>query len=542
MIDRLPPLVRRPLAIFTSFTGGQKAVTLIGLAALILGGVFFANWAAKPSYAPLFSNLTGADASAIVEELGAAGTPYELADGGKTILVPQDKVYDLRITMSGAGLPAEAETGYSLLDKQGITASEFMQQVGYQRALEGELSKTIESIDGLTSATVHLAIPAKDIFSDDQRKPTASVLVAAKAGQAPTQQQVRSIVHLVASSVEGLEPERVTVAGSNGAVLSTGDGESLAAGGDLRSQQTVDFQDRMNGALQRMLDSVVGPGHAVVTTTADLDFDTTETKTARYTADPTTPPLTQTTTKETYSGGDAGAGGVLGDAAAAPGATKGDGKYESATDTRNNAVGTVTETRSSAPGNVRRLSVSVLLDSRTSAGVNAADVEELVSAAVGLDTERGDGIAVTALPFDRAAEEAAKKALVAADKADQQAQLMSYGKTGGLVLAVLVLIFLGWRASRRSAKRTGLTQAEVAHLQQAHTALEDSRTLAVAGRSPAELGGGRTDGFAGRELPAPSGSARAEPAVRKREISVLIEQQPEDVAQLLRGWLADRRA
>jgi flagellar M-ring protein FliF len=542
MMNRLPPSVRRPVSVFAGFTGGQKAVTLVGLAAVILGGFFFANWAAAPSYAPLFSNLSGTDASAIVDELSSAGTPYELADGGQTIMVPQDQVYDLRIRMSGAGLPAEAESGYSLLDKQGITASEFMQHVGYQRALEGELAKTIESIDGVTSATVHLAIPQKDIFSDDEQKPTASVLVAAKVGKAPNQQQVQSIVHLVASSVEGLEPEQVTVAGANGVVLSTGDGQSLAAGGDLRSQQTVDFQSRMDTALQRMLDSVVGPGHAVVTTTADLDFDSTETKTERYTADPTTPPLSQSTTKETYTGTESGAGGVLGDDNPAGGAQNGDGNYESTTDVRNNAVGTVTETRKSAPGNVRRLSVSVLMDSRTAEGVDAAEVEKLVSAAVGLDTARGDTIAVTALPFDQTAEEEAKKAVAEADQADQLAQYLSYGKTGGVVLAAIVLLFLGWRASRRSARRTGLTAAEVAHLQQAQAALERSQSTALPGRAAAaELGGGSGDGAGGRELTGPAEPARVEPAVRRREISVLIEQQPEDVAQLLRSWLADRR-
>src|SRR3712207_60050 len=211
-VDRLPQPLRRLLSTFSSFTPGQKAVTIVAVLALAVGGYFFASWAATPSYATLFSNLSSKDASAIVESLQKSGTPYELANGGQTILVPQDQVYDLRLQLSGEGLPGEADTGYALLDKQGVTTSDFMQHVGYQRALEGELAKTIKSIDGVDGATVHLVIPEKDVFADDQNKPTASVLVASQGSSGLTGQQVQAIVHLVASSVEGLETSAVTVA------------------------------------------------------------------------------------------------------------------------------------------------------------------------------------------------------------------------------------------------------------------------------------------------------------------------------------------
>jgi flagellar M-ring protein FliF len=535
MRDRLPYPVRRLVEAFTSFTSGQKAVTLVGVAALGLAGFLFYNWASAPSYSPLFSNLSGADASAIVEELAGSGTPYELADGGSTIMVPQDKVYDLRIQMSGAGLPAEAETGYALLDKQGITTSDFMQHVGYQRALEGELSKTIKSIDGVTGATVHLAIPQKDIFADDEKRPTASVLVTSRAGKQLDQGQVQAIVHLVASSVEGLEPEQVTVAGANGVVLSAGGGQSVAVGGDVRSQQTNDFEQRMNAALQRMVDSVVGPGHAVVTTTADLDFDQTETKTQTYVADPAVPPLSQSTTKETYNGSGNGSGGVLGpDNIQVPNGAA--GQYESTTDTRNNAVGLVTETRQSAPGNVRKLSVSVLMDSNTAKGIDTAQIEKLVSSAVGLDTQRGDTIAVTTLPFDQTVAEQVEQATADAQKADTLEQQISWAKTGGAVLAVVVLMFLAWRASRRARKRSQLTPAELAHLEQAQVALDRSRTVALPGRE-----GEETAAIEGGPLALES-SAAAERDAHQRSIAAMVQQQPDEVAQLLRGWLADRRA
>src|SRR3712207_2988453 len=130
MGDRLPKPLRKVVATFGSFTPGQKAVTAAAVIALAVGGYFFATWASTPAYAMLFNNLSSKDAAAVVESLQASGTPYQLQNSGATILVPADQVNDLRIALSGEGLPAEAETGYALLDQQGITTSDFMQQVG----------------------------------------------------------------------------------------------------------------------------------------------------------------------------------------------------------------------------------------------------------------------------------------------------------------------------------------------------------------------------------------------------------------------------
>src|SRR3954467_6195960 len=209
MTDRLPAPVRRITDTFKSFTPGQKAVTIAAVLALVIGGYFFATWASKPSYAILFNNLSTKDASAIVDSLQKSGTSYELANDGQTVMVPQDKVNDLRLSLSGEGLPGDAGTGYSLLDQQGITTSDFMQHTNYQRALEGELSNTIKSIDGVEAATGPLVMPQKDVFTDDQNKPTSSVLVQSPPEKPLSGQQVQAIVHLVASSVEGLDPTQV---------------------------------------------------------------------------------------------------------------------------------------------------------------------------------------------------------------------------------------------------------------------------------------------------------------------------------------------
>jgi flagellar M-ring protein FliF len=540
MRDRVTATARRVGRTFGSFTPGQKAVTILGVVILAVGGYFFSTWAAKPSYSPLFSNLSSTDASAIVDKLSTDGASYQLADGGTTIMVPQNQVYDLRLKMSGDGLPAQSDTGYSLLDKQGITTSEFMQNVDYQRALEGELSKTIKSINGVQAASVHLAIPQKDIFADDNQKPTASVLIAAQYGKTPTADQVTSIVHLVASSVVGLDPTRVTVADSTGAVLSSGDGSALSSSaGGGRDAQTTAFEQRMDNALQKMLSSVVGSGHVVVTTTADLNYDQTQTKTQTYVApSPSTPPLSQSNNSETYSGAGNTTVGVLG-ATAAPVASGSGGNYSKTSNTQDNAVGMVTSMVNSAPGNVRHLSVAVLLDSNVSGSVNKTDIQGLVSSAVGLAPSRGDTIAISNMPFDQSAAKQAAASLTTADKATQTAQTFSMAKTGAAVLAILILVFFAWRASKKT-ERTQLTAAELARLDrlQAGKASVGSPISDTAGTT------GTVEGKEAQTAIAGPVNEQAIPAQRAQhqDLTSLMQSSPDDVANVLRGWMAEAKA
>lgn len=533
MTDRLPAPVRKIGDSFKSFTPGQKAVTIAAIIALVVGGYFFATWASKPALAPLFSNLSSKDASAIVESLQKTGTAYELANSGSTIMVPQDQVYDLRLQLSGEGLPGESDTGYALLDQQGITTSDFMQHTNYQRALEGELSNTIKAIDGVEAATVHLVMPQKDVFADDQSKTTASVLVQNSPSEPLSSEQVRAIVNLVASSVEGLDPTQVTVAGADGKILSAGGGQAVATGGDSGDDSaTVSFQNRLNSSLQTMLDSVVGPGHSVVTTTAELDYDQAQTTTETYTSDPSVAALSESISREAYNGNGNGSGGVLGpDNIQVPNGTtssSGANQYENSNTVRNNAVNKVTETRNAAPGGVKRLSVSVLLDATTAGAVDQADVQQLVSAAAGIDATRGDTIAVSAMPFDTSAATAAKDALAASVAAEQTAKQTSLIKTAAMALVVLFLIFLAWRWSRKQKKRKSLTPEELKHLEEMQAALEQQRLAQLNAAIPSPAIEAANANFEALES-------------RQREIEQMVEDQPEEMATLLRGWLGAGR-
>src|SRR3712207_5462832 len=236
MKSALAGTIGRARSTFDTISLGQKVVIGLLLVGLTLGGFFFFRWITAPTQAPLFSNLASTDASAIVEELNAQGVTYELADGGTTIMVAKDRVYDLRLAMSGKGLPAGQDTGYALLDQAGITTSEFQQQVTYQRALEGELSKTLESLDGVRQAVVHVALPEDEVFVTEEAKPTASVLLDLAPGTELSGEQIAAVTNLVSSSVQDMDPQQVTVTDSAGQVLSAPGTGAAAAANDARSE------------------------------------------------------------------------------------------------------------------------------------------------------------------------------------------------------------------------------------------------------------------------------------------------------------------
>lgn len=521
---------------FTAFTTGQKLVAVLGTAALLLAGVMVFRWAATPSYTPLFSGLAPADASAVIDELETRGTPYELASGGSTIMVPRESVYDTRIALSGEGLPTGSESGYSLLDDQDLSTSQFKEQTNFKRAMEGELSETVKAIDGVESAVVLLAMPPKQVFSDEQDPTTASVLVRTRAGSTLAPEQVQAIINLVSSSVDGLKPEAVSIADATGRVLSA-PGGSAAAASSTQTQQVTDFQQRIQAQIQGMLDRVVGPGNATVGVTANLSFDKTVTETVRYFANADVP-LSETLANEEYDGPAQGGGttGVVGpdgqmdpDAGAAGGAPT---QYTKNQSTSDNAVDKTVEQREAAPGGVRSLHVAVALDTQSLGGTDPGQIEDLIAAGVGIDDKRGDTVEVSALPFDRSAEEAAAAELEAAEKADDRAALMTMVRNGGLVMLVALMILLAWIQARRATRRReDATSYMVEQLRKdaaERAAIQAAAAQALGNPNPALAALEATEHDMSDEI--------------RDEIATLVEKQPEDVAALLRGWLVEKES
>lgn len=522
-------LKNKAMGAMNGFSAGQRVVVGIAALTLVIGGVLFAQWASKPTMVPLFSNVSSEDAAEITGKLSSSNTPYELADGGATILVPKEKVYQTRIDLAGQGLPSGGSVGYKLLDKQGITTSDFLQHVGYQRALEGELSNTIGSIQGIQSATVHLVIPKQDVFANDSKKPTASVLVTLQNGKQLSNNQVQSIVNLVASGVEGLTSDNVTVSDDKGRLLAA-PGQGTTGTEDQDGDRATAMENSITTKIQNLLTPVVGAGKAVVATRAELNWDKKEEVAEIYNplGKEQQPTATRSLT-ETYGNGAGGeANGCLGvgnptngvclPANGEEGANNGYSKVEQSQDNALDKTITKTVTQ---PGDIERLSVAVMYDS-TVAGVDQAQIEALVTQAAGLQPARGDSVTVGPMPFDKTAAEEAEKAAKAAADAAASEQTMNMIKTGGTILMVLialgVLMFLTKKRGAQFQSATPIPMNEIDALMPA-------------------LPSGQVEQPELEQSPDSIERAKVD-----KDITMLIEKQPDEVASLLRSWLADRRS
>jgi flagellar M-ring protein FliF len=538
--------------IVAGFSSGQKTVVVVAVLAVVVGGYLFMSWASQPSYVPLFSNLSSSDAAAITQKLAANKVPYELSEGGQQVLVPSSDVYQQRLDMASAGLPSSGDQGYSLLESSGVTTSQFQQQVEYQQAVADELEQTIESINGVSSAVVNVVIPQESLFTSSSDQPSASVLVSLEAGITLTAEQVEAIVHLVASSIEGLTPDNVTVADSNGDVLNApGTDAGNVAAGTIEQQQTETYDQSLDDSLQDMLATVLGAGNAVVHASAVLDFDQTQITSEMYDPDKQGPiPVQQATSKESYSGAGAsqaaGVGASNVPAAAtttttvAKAAKSGSAKttttvaastgaavttvpsYTQVGSSQQDVVSEVTKSVNSAPGSLQQLSLAVVVNSSVK-GVNASEVKQLVSAAVGLQPSRGDSIQVAFVPFDQSAAKLAQTQLKQAASAKSKASMMSEARGGLVLLVVLGLLVF---SMRRITKTTRVPLAlppgfEALELESGEGYAEDEE-MALALTSP------RTS-----QMAETLGPAQAE----VNQIGQMIEREPERIAEMLRTWL-----
>lgn len=535
------------------FSTGQRAVVGVAVLAVVIGGYLFMGWAGKPTYVPLFSNLSSTDAAAITQKLAGAKEPYQLAEGGQQVLVPQGAVYQERLDMAAAGLPSAGNQGYSLLDSAGVTTSQFQQQVEYQQAVSDQLEKTIESINGVTSAQVSVVIPQQSLFSNSSDQPSASVLVALQPGTALGAEQVQAIVHLVASSIEGLSSDNVTVADSNGDVLNApGTNSAAVAAGTMDQQQTVAYEQSLDSSIQAMLAGVLGPGNAVVQTNAQLDFSQTQTNSQIYDPNKQGPiPVQQATSKQVYSGPGANqaAGGVLGSVTTLPSTTtaktttttKKGAKtttslptssvttvpsYVQSGQSQQNVVSEVTKTVDSAPGALVRLSVAVVVNSSVK-NVSPAVISKLVSAAAGLQPSRGDAIQVAFMTFNQTQAQQAAAQLKAAAGAKSQAALMGEAKTGLVLLGVVILLVI---SLRRITKTTRVPLALPAGYQ--HLELEQGEGYGDDEDATLALGASMHEGRPEAYVPV---SAPLESEVS--HIGQMIEREPERIAEMLRAWL-----
>lgn len=382
-------------------------------AAMIIAIYFIFIASSSPAMVVAFSSLAPEDSAAIADQLESDGTPYQIGGGGSTVSVPANQVAEVRIKLAQAGLPKGGSVGLEIFDKTNFGATDFVQQVNFQRAMEGELARSINTLDGVKASRVHIVMPSEAIFTQDQKDATASVVLQLAPGVHLGDNQVQGITNLVTNSIEGLERKGVTIIDQTGTVLFDGatfDGSfSTGATGsqmDLQHQYEVSLQNDV----QQTLAKVVGTGRSAVTVRASLNFDQVTAVEDKFGAADQAVPRSTTNTTETFNGSNLNVGNVPGTGTnggtggGANTTANGDSTYNRTETTTNNEINRTTSTTVKAPGSIDKLSVSVVLDDSVTAAQEAS-ITSAVAAAVGLDQVRGDTLSVTRLPFDASVRE-----------------------------------------------------------------------------------------------------------------------------------------
>jgi len=445
-------LRERVAEIWEKLDSRQRVIAAGGLALVLMLLVLSPLMMQKSTeYAVAYTGLSPEDAAAITSRLREQGIPYRLSAGESIIRVPADRVHDVRLDMASAGLPSGGTVGFEIFDSTNLTMTDFSQQLNYRRALEGELARTIATLDQVQQARVHIVIPEKTIFSDLQQPPTASVLVKMKPGQQLREEQIAGISHLVATSVEGLQPENITIVDTKGRILNDG----LASGdrliGDDRLKMQQEYERAVRSKVQSMLETILGPERAVVTVHADFDWTQSEISRETYETPTSGNPLVRSSReiRESRSGDSGAAEGVPGvasnvpSAPTYPGTTSSEnsttnGQYERADVTYNYELSKIVSHTIEAPGQVKKLSVSVMLDGVSDE--NQLDsIRQAVIAAAGIDLARGDNVTVESIAFDRSFYEEQEAAL---DAALRREQYVTFARWGAMAVAAIVLLLL----------------------------------------------------------------------------------------------------
>ena len=403
--------------LYTDLSLRQKVIAGIAAAVVLLGFgamFFFIN---APTYKTLYSDLDQKDAAEVVQWLKKEGVPYKISQGGSTVKVPKDRIYELRLALAGAGLPRSSGVGFELFDKTNLGTTDFVQKVNYQRALQGELEKTIARFPEVKSVRVHIAIPKDSLFVSQKQEPTASVVLELKRGRELSRVQIKAIVHLVACAVPRLHKEDISVVDTTGNVLyeyKSDTGDPLKAQADLRLSYQRRLEEYFKHKIQTMLDDALGAQKAVVRVSALVDFD--QVKTSEDKFDPDTAAIrseqkSEETLKEESLGGVPGVKGALadklqgnvGEAKSAPVVLK---KKE----TTNYEISRVQRQILGSIGSLKRLSVAVMVDGKyvkekdktvykPRTPEEIAGLEQIVKAAMGFSDERGDEVSVVNVPF-----------------------------------------------------------------------------------------------------------------------------------------------
>jgi flagellar M-ring protein FliF len=516
----------------------------------------------------LYSNLDLKEAQQITADLDQAGIKYQLKGDGSTVMVDRDSVDKARLLLAGKGLPTAGSVGYEIFDNAPtLGQTEFVQNLDNQRALEGELSRTIKTLHGIASARVHLVMPKRELFEDETGKPTASVVVGL-AGADLNGDQVRAIRNLIAGAVPNLKADDVTLLDDRGHALAIG-GENDATLDGAGAEHKSEVEESLRKRLQSIVEGIVGPGAARVMVTAQLDPTSTTQEKVAYDPDGSVVHTTQTSDAKdsnsdpTTNGATTASNQIPGGTGATAGgsstSTSGTNSETTQYDTSSTKTTTVT-----GAGELKKLNVSVAVDDldipskdgktpdtfQKRPDADMQKIHDLVAAAAGIDTTRGDQLQVINVRFDHnvdALGSGAKKSMLDFDKND----IMRAAEMGVLVLVALLVIFMVARPLLKfingGGANTYLGAANGGALAMAggggQMAMAGASAVSGVGSSPLAIGGGSSGAVVSQqEAETRIDIARIEGQVKAssvKKVSEFVDRHPEQSLSILRGWLHD---
>lgn len=537
-----------------SIKADPKIPLIIAGAAAIAIVVALLLWLRSPDYRVLLSNLSAKDGGEIVSQLTQMNVPYQIADNGSAILVPADKVHELRLKLAQSGLPKGGNTGFELLDKEQFGISQFSEQINYQRALEGELSRTIESLSPVQSARVHLAIPKPTLFVREQKLPTASVTVGLLPGRALDEGQISAIVHMVSSSVIGLTAANVIIVDQTGRLLTNND-NSQQSTNSAQIKMTKEMEAHLKQRIEDILSPLVGRANIHAQVTAQMDFSKVEQTSEEYkpnqTADSAAIRSRQNSqSMQNNNGGPGGVPGALSNqpvsAPSAPIETNKDNKdTQQTTNTRNSTVNSQSDETTNYEvdrkishtqrqiGVVDRLSVAVIVNYHSQDGEKGPEmkplppemmqqIDALTREAMGYSANRGDSINITNSLFTNDAPIEPEVSMLS--NPQFIAQALDYGK----IILIAIIAWFMWRFGVKPQwvkyRKSQQTQAEA----EMFVATQSTAPFVVDEEINEDM-----DEKTRRRLTRQRVSAEIQ-SLRIREMA---EKDPQVVAMVIRQWL-----
>ncbi len=535
-----------PLQAFTGILGklnpkqkimlGVGVVTTVALLAVLM---FILN---EPTYSTLYSGLSQEDAGKVVEHLNSQKILFKLDDNGQTIKVQREKVYELRLTLAGKGIPSSGVIGYEIFDKTTMGMSEFMQNLNFKRALEGEIARTIQQQEGIAWARVHVVMPKKTIFREEEKQPTASVVIKLRSNSTPSKENIQAIVNLLCGSVEGLQPAKVSIIDTKGRILNNDAEEGPMA---FASAKQYEIKKSVEGHLvqkaQSILDNVLGFGNAVVEVTADLNFDQVEKTMTQF------DPESQVVVSE----------GVA--------KTANNGRQQNDTtsamnenNVTNYEISKTVENVVQGSGNIKRLSVAAVIndiprevkkDGKTTIvfDTRPADqikkLEELIKNAIGIDVTRNDQFSIVNIPFETKVDETVTEeaGMSALPDANEYINLV-------FILVAIVSSLFVLKSLMKKLKNERIVIGTVSG---GNYAMASESMGALPGRSDSKGGGGAQQlaGQKKKKMLLPMGDIEdeiSEDALAKKNqqerIVNYVTKNPMDAAKLINAWMHEDEA